>query len=89
MSRVEQYVYYDGYLLNDICTYELTTRQVSILNNAIFLVDNAISLRQLSRETCRSKSQLSRDFKELRTISYELYKLVVKQYKINKSKYFV
>ena len=71
--------YYNNYLLDDIRIYELTDHEQMILDNAILLVDNNYSLRKLSRNVGRSRSQLSRDFqKPLRTLSYELYGCVRK-----------
>ena len=83
-----EYDYYKGYELDDICSYELSKCQSAILDNAITLVDNRWSLRKTAAETGRSKSQLSRDFKLLRSISYDLYKVVDKQLRTNKARYF-
>ena len=70
---------YEGYQL-DVDKYELTDKDKMILDNAILLVDNVWSLRTLSRNVLRSKSQLSRDFqKPLRQLSYELYQIVRKR----------
>jgi len=74
---------YAGYQL-DVSRYDLTNREIKILNDAVLLVDNGWSLRKLSRNVLRSKSQLSRDFqKPLRTISYELWQRVQKTYQKN------
>lgn len=79
---------YNGYAL-DICIYDLTDHEIMILDNADMLVTNKWSLRCLSRNTGRSRSQLSRDFqKPLKYISYELYKLVQRTYKENSLSYF-
>ena len=78
---------YNGYAL-DICRYDLTDRETMILDNADMLVSNKWSLRCLSRNTGRSRSQLSRDFqKPLKYLSYELYKLVQRTYKENSRSY--
>ena len=83
-----EYNYYEGYELDDICSYELTDKETTILDNAIFLVDYNLSLRKCAREVGRSRSQLSRDFKKLKSLSYDLYKVVNKQLINNKNKYF-
>ena len=82
------YRYYEGYFLDDNNTYDLTSNQINILDNAIFLVDNNLSLRKLSKEVGRSRSQLSRDFQSLRKLSYELWLKVRKTYKIHYENYF-
>ena len=90
MYNVENdvYRYYEGYFLDDYNTYDLNDIQINILNNAIFLVDNNLSLRKLSKEVGKSRSQLSRDFKSLRKLSYELWLKVRKVYKFHHEKYF-
>ena len=80
--------YYNGYLLDGISVYDLTEKDKIIIDNACILVDNNWSLRKLSRNCCRSKSQLQRDFKHLKIISYELYKVVERVLHNNKDKYF-
>ena len=81
--------YYNSYLLDDITIYDLSDKQKELLDNACMLVDNGYSLRQLSRNVNKSKSQLSRDFqKPLRKLSFELYQCVHRTYKKNISKYF-
>lgn len=83
-----EYNYYKGYELDDICSYELSKYDKSALDNAIFLVDNNLSLRKCAKEVGRSKSSLSRDFAKLRGLSFDLYKVVQKQLRVNKEKYF-
>lgn len=82
--------YYEGYILNDgLYSWNLTNRDKRILNEAIFLVDNNMSIRRLSKEFLVSKSQIHRDLTvELRKISFELYQVVQKIFKKNKEKYF-
>lgn len=63
--------------------YELTDREIMIVNNFIMMVENHLSLRQLAKEVCRSKSQLHRDVIELFFISDELYQLVREQFTFN------
>lgn len=63
--------------------YELTDREIMIVDNFIMMVENHLSLRQLAKEVCRSKSQLHRDVIELFFISDELYKLVREQFSFN------
>ena len=62
--------------------YELTDREIMIVDNFIMMVENHLSLRQLAKEVCRSKSQLHRDVIEL-FFSDELYKLVREQFNFN------
>lgn len=83
-----EYDYYKGYELDDICSYELSKYDKAALDNAIFLVDNNLSLRKCAKEVGRSKSSLSRDFVKLRRLSFDLYKVVQKQLRVNKEKYF-
>lgn len=79
----EYHDYYAGYQL-DVSRYDLTEHDIMILRNAVLLVDNIWSLRTLSRNVLRSRSQLSRDFqKPLRTMSYELWQRVQKIYQRN------
>ena len=82
------YRYYNNYFLDDLNTYDLTKKQTEILDNAILSIDNNWSLRKLSREIGLSKSQLSRDFQTLKTISRELYLVLRKQYKNRYERYF-
>lgn len=90
MIGLNDYRYYENYLLNDIEQWELTTKDKEILDRAIFIVDNRCSIRQCSKEFCISKSQLHRDIhNKLRKISYELYKCVTRQLLLNKRRYFV
>ena len=63
--------------------YELTDREIMIVDNFIMMVENHLSLRQLAKEVCLSKSQLHRDVIELFFISDELYKLVREQFSFN------
>lgn len=85
----EDYNSYNGYLLDGIYNFDLTEHEKMILDNAHDLVDNRWSLRCLSRNVGRSRSQLSRDFQgPLKRLSYELYTLVQRTYKNNTEKYF-
>ena len=84
-----EYQYYRGYMLDDICSYDLTDHEKMILDNACMLVDENWSLRTLSRNVGRSRSQLSRDFQRpLRNLSYELYGCVKRVLRNNSDKYF-
>lgn len=83
-----EYNYYNGYELDSICSYELTKKQKEILDNAIFFVDYKLSLRKLSKEVNLGRSQLSEDFKTLKSISYDLWLVVKRQLESNKKKYF-
>ena len=80
--------YYNNYYLDDIYDWDLTDNDKMILDSACLVVNYNYSLRQLSKEVGRSKSQLSRDFQKLKYISYELWKLVQNVFKNNKNKYF-
>lgn len=82
--------YYNGYLLdNGLYNFDLTDHQKEILDNAHMLVDNRWSLRCLSRNVGKSRSQLSRDFqKPLKNLSYELYQCVQRTYRLSTEKYF-
>lgn len=80
--------YYNGYQLDGITAHDLTDKEKQIIDNACVLVDNRWSLRELSRNCFRSKSQLQRDFKQLKGISYELYQVVERLLSNNKSRYF-
>lgn len=73
---------YSGYRL-DVDRYELTQKELDILEHACMLCENRWSLRQLSRNCGVSKSELSREFQKLRAISYELYQRVQKTYYSN------
>lgn len=82
--------YYDNYMLNDtVYTWDITDKQKRCLDMAIYLVDNKCSIRKVAREFGLCKTQVHWWFsKRLKGLSYELYKCVVKQLKLNKKKYF-
>lgn len=82
--------YYSGYMLNDtIYEWDLTNNQKRCLDMAIFLVDNKCSIRRVSKEFGLGKTQVHWWLsKELQKISYELYQVVKRQFKLNKEKYF-
>lgn len=85
----DEYRYYEGYLLDDVYTYDLTDREKEILDNACMLVTNNWSLRELARNTSKSRSQLSRDFqKPLKYLSIELWQCVHRCYTNHYEKYF-
>lgn len=85
----DEYRYYRGYMLDDVCSYDLTDLEKEILDNAKMLVDENWSLRELSRNVGRSRSQLSRDFqKPLKSLSYDLYGCVRRVLRNNSKKYF-
>lgn len=84
-----EYRYYKGYELDDVCSYDLTDREMEILDNAYMLVNNNWSLRELARNTSKSRSQLSRDFQgSLKRLSFELWQCVHRRYKEHYEKYF-
>lgn len=82
--------YYQGYQLNEgVFIYALSDSDISVLDEAIYIIDNKVSLRYLADNFCRSKSALHRDLSiNLKSLSWELFKLVEKQLKENKKKYF-
>lgn len=90
MYEENDYNYYRGYRLDDFrYSFDLKESEINILDEAIFLVDNKVSIRDLSKEFCRSKTSIHRDLtSQLRDISYELYSCVQRQLKDNKKKYF-
>ena len=89
MDVNDEYKYYNGYLLDSISEWELTDKDRMILDNAHDLVDNNWSLRCLSRNVGRSRSQLSRDFQRpLKRLSYDLYLSVQRTYKNHVEQYF-
>lgn len=73
---------YKGYRL-DVDRYELSKKEFQILEHACMLCDNKWTLRELSRNCGTSKSELSREFARLRSISYELYQCVQRVYHNN------
>lgn len=81
--------YYQGYKLDDvIAEWMLSTRDKTILDCAIWIVENRTSIRQCSKEMTISKSTIHRCIhEELPHLSYELYKCCIKQLVINKKKY--
>ena len=52
------------------------------------MIDNHWSLRTLSKNVLKSKSQLHRDFKKLKNFSYEMYLCIRKIYKQNYNQFF-
>ena len=50
----------------DVNIYELSKLDEKILENACMMIDNHWSLRTLSKNVLKSKSQLHRDFKKLK-----------------------
>lgn len=82
--------YYENYQLNDgVYIFFLSNSDKQVLDEAIWLVDNKVSIRQVSKEFGRTKSSVHRDIHtRLRNLSFELYCCVLKQLKKNKSKYF-
>lgn len=80
--------YYGNYLL-DIYEWELSDKDKEILDVVIWIVDNRCSIRQASKEFVISKSSIHRNVhKRLKVISYELYRCVLRQFEMNKRRYF-
>lgn len=79
-----------GYRLEaGIYSWNLSEREEEIFQIGHFLVDNRVSIRQCARNFDISKSCIHRRIhKELKDISFELYKCVCRQLQLNKSKYF-
>lgn len=65
----------------------LTEHEYNILYNAISFIENHYTIRQLAKECCRSRSQLSRDFQELKYLSDDLYERVQKQIEENMKRF--
>jgi len=82
--------YYENYELNTgVYSFDLTDRQKQLLDEAIWLVDNKVSIRQVSKEFGRCKSVIHKELNtKLKYLSYELYKCVQRQLRLNKLKYF-
>lgn len=82
------YSYYNGYLLDDIYSWELTVEDKELLNACVWLVDNAHSIRTTATNFCIPKSTLhSNIHSKLPKLSYELYNCVKRQLKVNKDKH--
>ena len=76
--------YYNGYLLDDCYSFDLTVRQKEFLDACIWLVDNKHSIRTTSLNFSIPKTSLHRWIhKDLRKLSYELYNVVNKVLKFN------
>lgn len=92
MSNFEDYIIdtYENYELNEgVFLYELSDKDLKILESAIFFLDNKCSLRQLSKEVMISKSVLHLDLTmRLQKLSFEMYSCVKRQLLENKRKYF-
>ncbi len=81
--------YYNGYLLDGTYNFDLSEKEKVLLDNAIMLIDNNWSLRCLSRNVGKSKSQLHRDFQlSLKKVSFELYHYVNRVLQNNYIRYF-
>lgn len=67
--------YYKNYMLNDgVYSYDLSDRDTEVLDEAIWLLDNKVSIREVCNEFGKSKSTTHRDLpKRLGNISSELY----------------
>lgn len=91
MNYIEEYnhQYYKGYLLDDTYEWDLTDKEKMILDNACMLVDEHYTLKELSRNCCRSVSSLKRDFgKPLRSLSFELWQCVNRVKQENLKEFF-
>lgn len=70
---------YKGYQLDSLMVFELTERDMQLLDACIFLTDNDWSIRITAENTGYSKSSLHRYIhSKLRKLSYELYKCTVR-----------
>lgn len=77
---------YGNYRLDDCTRYDLSDRQVDLLDACIWLVDNRSSIRLTAKNFCTSKSYLHRGIHGvLPKLSSELYNCVKKQLKINQA----
>lgn len=82
--------YYENYMLNDgVYNYTLSDKDKEVLDEAIWLIDNKVSIRKVCNEFGKSKSTIHRDLSiKLNNISSELYVCVKRQLNKNKAKYF-
>jgi hypothetical protein len=81
--------YYNNYLLDGIYNFDLSESQISLLDAAIWLVDNKTSLRKTADNCGYSKTYLHQWFhKDLKKLSYELYTCVIRQLNKNKVRKF-
>lgn len=87
---MDQYNSYENYELdNGTYSFELSEKDKLALDEAIWIVDNKVSIRQTAKEFCRSKSAVHTDVTvKVKSLSYELYSCVKRQLKCNKEKYF-
>lgn len=77
--------YYQGYQLDDILVFELTGRQIKLLDACIFLINNNATIRSASQNIGIAPSTLHRLIHtELKGLSYELYRCTVRVLKNHK-----
>lgn len=82
--------YYNDRWLLDVYQWDLEDSDKEVLNWGDYIVDNKCSIRYASRNFGVAKSTLHRNLhKRLPNLSYELYKCVCKQLKVNYRKYFI
>lgn len=77
---MDEYNYYQGYLLDDNqYVWDLTENDKQLLDAAVYLVDNRYSIRKAALNCNYSKSTLHRKIHtQLRQLSSELYKCVIR-----------
>lgn len=79
-------LYYGNYQLDEIMPYEpLDPEDEKLLNASVLIADYNFSIRQSAKSSGYSKSQLHRLIhSNLRMLSFELYKVVLKRLKTHK-----
>lgn len=80
---------YENYELDGVYVWGLSEKDILVLDIAIYIVDNACTIRQVAKEFLVSKSTVHRYIHErLQTLSFELYQCVIKRLRLNKQRYF-
>lgn len=83
---MDELFYYDGYQITKEY-YLLDEEDIKVLDACIWMIDNRASIRVTAKNCEYSKSTFHRRIhKECKELSYELYKLVQAQMKINLEK---
>lgn len=83
------YEYYQGYLLDTSQSWQLSTKETSLLDACIWMVDNKSTIRTTASNCGYTKSTLHRLIHlKLKRISYELYRCIIAQMRANKKNAF-
>lgn len=77
--------YFENYQLDEIMPYEpLDPDDKKLLYAGVLIADYNFSIRESAKNTGYSKSQLHRHIhSKLRTLSFELYKVVLKRLRVH------